>query len=186
MFRHLRTHLSECAVPEMYEDAAEAARALARGTEIWVRRDAHNIPKEERVVGIVASTAQLERMVERYPPYTLFFQEYFGVKQEVLKLYIIGERVFGLKKIGAQDGVDRSGMLETERFAVPEPLQTVARRVGAAFDMAVYGVDILTHGGRDHIVDVNDFPSFRGIEEAPEAIYRYIARRYLHGAGMRH
>jgi len=65
----------------------------------------------------------------------------------------------------------------------PDRLQALVRRVGELFHLDVYGGDcILTPDGKLVLVDVNDWPSFRGCR--PQAA-GYIARYLLAQAGRR-
>ncbi|MFQ6550224.1 ATP-grasp domain-containing protein [Aestuariibius sp. 2305UL40-4] len=88
------------------------------------------------------------------------------------KLYVAGERVFGLLKAWPREE-NASPM----PFEPPEKMVDLALRVGRAVDLEIYGVDLVGRDGVFGIVDVNPFPGFRGIPEAGQAIADHIAAR---------
>ncbi|MCX5380045.1 RimK family alpha-L-glutamate ligase [Streptomyces sp. NBC_00091] len=85
------------------------------------------------------------------------------------KLWVIGDRVFaGLRRselaAGGKEPARALGRL-------PDGWAELALRVGAAFALDVYGVDVIdTGGGRPLIVDINAFPGIRGQAGAPDAL----------------
>jgi ribosomal protein S6--L-glutamate ligase len=48
-------------------------------------------------------------------------------------------------------------------------------RCGQAFGLTLYGVDIIESQGSPFIIDVNAFPSYRGIANAGRLIAEHIA-----------
>ncbi|MHA1730766.1 MAG: hypothetical protein ACTSU5_02430 [Promethearchaeota archaeon] len=179
-FAHLKKKAPWIKTPKVFKSVKGIKKAFKAGKSVWVRRDDHNIPKDERVIGIAGSLSELYALVKYYDPRELFFQEYLGEKDLLLKAYVIGDRVFCLKKKGYQDGLERDDDLLTEtRYEPKRSLREIILGVGSAFKMAVYGVDIIYEDGVPVVVDINDFPSFRGVDEAVETICQYIRDRYL-------
>ncbi len=179
-FALLKKKAPSISTPKVFRSLKSIKKTFKQGKQVWVRKDAHNIPKEERVIGIATSLEDLYDLIRDYKPGELFFQEYLGEKEVTFKAYVIGQNVFCLKKSGLQDGFERdTEELREVRCDMPSDLKDVVLIIGDVFKMAVYGVDILYHEGRPIVVDINDFPSFRGIEEAVETIYEYIQTHYL-------
>ena len=89
-----------------------------------------------------------------------------------LKLYSTGQGVHAVRRrsslMGGLDG-------ERERIDVSASMAELARRIGAAFDLEVYGADIVEGAEGLVVVDVNDFPSFGTISEAPREVAVTIA-----------
>ncbi|MBF6047630.1 alpha-L-glutamate ligase [Streptomyces sp. NRRL B-1677] len=86
------------------------------------------------------------------------------------KLWVVGDHVFaGLRRseLAAPAGTGTES-LPTDRL--PAGWLDVVRRVGEAFALDVYGVDLLDVAGTPLIVDVNAFPGIRGQSGAPEAL----------------
>jgi len=84
-----------------------------------------------------------------------------------VKLYNTGTRVHAVRRRSSLMG---GGDRDRERIVVPADLAELARRIGAAFGLAIYGADVVEAESGWVVVDVNDFPSFGMIPEAPEEV----------------
>ena len=79
------------------------------------------------------------------------------------KLYCIGGRVFGVRRIWPpRTYEDKLG----EAFAVPQEMEDIALRCGRAFGVTSFGVDVVVSGGRPCVVDMQAFPGFKGVPDA--------------------
>ena len=89
-------------------------------------------------------------------------------------LYVAGERTFlALKRVD----VERS---RSDLVAVAAPdarLCGLARRVGEATGLELFGLDAIEGPDGPVVVDVNAFPGFRGVPGAADAIARHLWRR---------
>ena len=85
----------------------------------------------------------------------MLVQELIDPIEEELKLYVIGQRVFGIRKNPETD----------ERVPVtPDPLlECIALRCGRALGLEIFGVDALISKHGPIVVDVNYFPSYNGV-----------------------
>jgi glutathione synthase/RimK-type ligase-like ATP-grasp enzyme len=54
--------------------------------------------------------------------------------------------------------------------AITPALEDIAQGCREEFGLKLFGVDVLESEGRLAIVDVNEFPNFTGVREAPAAI----------------
>ena len=181
MFGLMAQKLSRISTPAMFEGVGSAERAIQAGRKVWVRRDEHNIQKGKRVLGKASTVDELDAIVEGWDPDVLFFQEYLGESEEVFKAYVIGEKIYCLKKTGTQDGFREDRALPAVPVDVDETGRKVIMAIGRAFDMTVYGVDYLMQDGHPMVLDVNDFPSFRGIPGAAREICHHVYREFLNG-----
>jgi ribosomal protein S6--L-glutamate ligase len=96
----------------------------------------------------------------------ILVQELITPVEDELKLYVIGDRVFGVRK--HRDSGER------EPVAVEPMLEDIARRCGSALGLEIYGVDVLISSGRPVVVDVNYFPSFKGVPDIARPLTDYI------------
>ncbi len=96
----------------------------------------------------------------------MLVQELITPIEDELKLYVIGDRVFGIRKH------PDSG--ERERVAVEPRLEDVALQCGRALGLEIYGVDVLVTSNGPVVVDVNYFPSFRGVQNAARELSDFI------------
>lgn len=87
------------------------------------------------------------------------------------KVYVIGDEVFAIKRpFPAVSMADKLG----RPCAVSEAMRRLALSVGRLLGLKIYGIDMLETARGYYIVDVNFFPSFIGVEEAPTRLADYI------------
>jgi ribosomal protein S6--L-glutamate ligase len=103
----------------------------------------------------------------------VFAQRYNPPDGRDHKLYVIGEQVFGVRRVWPPKTLeDKLG----EPFDVPAEMREIALRCGRAFGIGLYGVDLITSGGRPFIVDINTFPGFKGVPDAPSLLAEFILK----------
>ena len=122
-----------------------------------------------RLVSSAAELAAVERGYSGREP--VFAQRYQPPEGRDRKIYVIGERVFGVKKVfPRRTEADKQG----EAFFLTPPLEEIAVRCGQAFGVDLYGVDIVESEGRPYVVDVGSFPGYKGVPDAPRLLARYL------------
>jgi ribosomal protein S6--L-glutamate ligase len=87
-----------------------------------------------------------------------------------VKLYAAGDQVWAVRRSSPlTDGNDRP---------IPVPvdaaLERLARECAATFELPLLGIDLVEGARGPLIVDVNEFPNYTGIDEAPAAIGRLL------------
>ncbi|MGH2532314.1 MAG: ATP-grasp domain-containing protein [Thermomicrobiales bacterium] len=83
------------------------------------------------------------------------------------KVYVAGRHASGLLKRSAPR---QPAEPFCTPFAVDATLADLSRRVGAALDLDIYGVDFVYGARGPEVVDVNPFPGFRGVADAGRQI----------------
>jgi ribosomal protein S6--L-glutamate ligase len=87
-----------------------------------------------------------------------------------LKVYVVGEQVFAVRKPFGPDSFTRPG--------VPVPVETdvreIALRCGRAFGLGLYGLDVIESPAGPVVVDVNYFPGYKGVPGAAAHIAAYV------------
>ncbi|MBV9101040.1 MAG: hypothetical protein JOZ46_12265 [Candidatus Dormibacteraeota bacterium] len=88
-----------------------------------------------------------------------------------VKLYNTGRSIHAVRRrsslLGGADG-------DREVIPLTDAMRDLAERIGAAFQLEIYGADVVDSTEGWIVVDVNDFPSFKMIDEAPEELARSI------------
>ncbi len=111
-------------------------------------------------VAVVAGPAELPRD-EAYPG-LVFAQDHVSGARADLKVFAIGERVFGVRKPFSPGSFLKAG--------APVPLapevEEAALRCGAAFGLELFGLDVAETEDGPRVLDVNYFPGYRGVPGA--------------------
>ncbi len=115
-------------------------------------------------VRILASRAELDSIEWDGQP--LIAQAYVDAGGFDIKLYVAGEEIWATRRPGPLSDLDDP----VTRVAVTPALRRIAEGCQQEFGLTLFGVDVLESEDRLAIVDVNEFPNYTGVEEAPAAI----------------
>lgn len=103
-------------------------------------------------------------------------QEYVEGLGEDLKVYVVGDEVFAVRKPFSPDSFTRPG----RPVPVAEEVREIALRCGHAFGLGLFGIDVIESPRGPVVVDVNYFPGYKGVPDAAAFIADYIARYAVH------
>ena len=104
----------------------------------------------------------------REPAFAQRFHANDGVDR---KIYAIGGRLYGVKKIFPRRTEDEK---RGEPFVLSPELREIALRCGRAFGLDLYGVDVIESGGIPYVVDMCSIPGFKGVPDAPHLLAQYF------------
>jgi ribosomal protein S6--L-glutamate ligase len=116
--------------------------------------------------GVQVLTARAELDAVHWDGQPLIAQAYVEAGGFDIKLYVAGDEVWATRRPGPLS--DRGDPVT--RVEVTPALRRIAEGCRREFRLRLFGVDVLECGGRLSIVDVNEFPNYTGVEEAPAAI----------------
>lgn len=119
---------------------------------------------------LITATGELPLLPPFPGPYIV--QECISGDGQDHKLYVAGDQVKGLLK--RWPSRPATAAMSAPLTIGPE-LAEIAQGVGQALDLDIYGVDVLYGPNGPAIVDVNPFPGFRNIPEAPWLLARHLA-----------
>ena len=106
----------------------------------------------------------------------IFAQRYHQPDGLDHKLYVIGDRVFGVRRVWPPKTLeDKLG----EPFEVAGEMREIALGCGRAFGVGLYGVDLITCGGKPYVVDINTFPGFKGVPNAASLLADFIEKAVI-------
>jgi ribosomal protein S6--L-glutamate ligase len=94
-------------------------------------------------------------------------QHFVDVAGVDVKLYGAGDHVWAVRR---SSPLLFQGWDDPEPVPVTNELRALARACREAFGLELYGVDVLPSDAGPLVVDVNDFPNYTGIPDAPEVI----------------
>src|SRR5437899_3315557 len=120
-------------------------------------------------VRIVRNLAELAAAPAGKEP--LFAQRYHPPQGRDRKIYSIGDRLFGVKKIfPARTEAEKHG----EPFIPARELCEITLRCSRAFGIDLFGIDIVESEGRPYVVDMSSMPGFKGVPDAPSHLASYL------------
>lgn len=106
------------------------------------------------------------------PESPVLIQEYVEGDGWDLKVYVVGEEVFATRKPFSSSSFTRPG----KPCAVSDEVRGIALRCGRLLGLGLYGLDVIESSRGLVVVDVNYFPGYKGIREAPRLLADYIER----------
>ena len=120
-------------------------------------------------VRVVRSVAELAAVPAGKDP--VFAQRYYPPQGRDRKMYVIGGRVFGVKKVfPARTDAEKHG----EPFRPTAELREIALRCGRAFGIDFYSVDIIESEGKPYVVDMCSIPGCRGVPDGAAHLASYL------------
>ncbi|QDO88594.1 hypothetical protein FNH13_09815 [Ornithinimicrobium ciconiae] len=126
-----------------------------------------------RGASIVVGTAQ-ELQIDRGLPPPYLVQDYVVAGEVDHKLYVIGDEVRGLLK---PSPLAVGHTTEGAAFTPAPELIDLARQVRDRTQLDLLGVDVLVSETGPVVVDVNDFPGYRGVEDAAALVAQHVLTR---------
>lgn len=100
-------------------------------------------------------------------------QRYYKPDSKDLKIYRIGDEVFGVERPWPpQTYEDKIGRL----VELDDEIRRIAFACGDALGIDLYGVDVILHQGRPWVVDLSSFPGFKGVPDAARRLADHILR----------
>lgn len=104
-------------------------------------------------------------------PLSLFVQQEVPSSGRDLKVYVIGDKTWAITRpwpaVTMEDKVGQPAQLSNE-------IQATALACGKALGLEIYGVDFIVMEDSFFVIDVNAFPGFKGIHQAPSHLAEYI------------
>lgn len=101
---------------------------------------------------------------------TVVVQEFVPGPGEDLKLYIVGDDVFAVRKPFSVTSFAVAGV----PVPVDRDVRDLALRCGAALGLGLYGIDIIESPDGPVVVDVNFFPGYKGVPGVAPLIADHI------------
>jgi glutathione synthase/RimK-type ligase-like ATP-grasp enzyme len=128
------------------------------------------------------------KMYQQFLFYDVYLQEFIACDGLERKIYVVGDKVFGIKRENPiylylrekPDKIDAS-LIEREEFEVTEEIEKLARCISMELNLKIFGFDLVKSINKDklYLIDVNDFPSFKGIPNAEDTLSKFIKNYIL-------
>src|SRR5256886_15317477 len=120
-------------------------------------------------VRVVRSVAELATVPAGRDP--VFAQRYHPPQGRDRKMYVIGGRGFGVKKVfPARTDAEEDG----EPLTPTAEMREIVVRCGQAFGIDLYSIDIIESKGKPYVVDMCSIPGCRGVPDGPSRLASYL------------
>jgi ribosomal protein S6--L-glutamate ligase len=100
----------------------------------------------------------------------MLVQEHVPGPGEDLKVYVVGEQVFAVRKPFSETSFAVPG----RPVPVDPEVREIALRAGRALGLGLYGLDVIESPDGPVVVDANYFPGYKGVPDAGVLIGEYI------------
>ena len=104
------------------------------------------------------------------PQTPMIIQEAIPGPGEDLKIYVVGDQVFGVKKEFSESSFAVAG----RHVPITDEVRQISQKVGEVCGLGLYGLDIIESDRGPYVVDVNYFPGYKGVPKAAGMIADYI------------
>ena len=119
-------------------------------------------------ITIVREPSELASLPKPEAP--VIIQEFIPGNGEDLKVYVVGEQVFAVRKPFSETSFTVPGV----PVPVTEEVRQLTLRAGKACGLGLFGLDIIESPRGPFVVDVNYFPGYKGVPDVAPLIADYI------------
>ncbi|WP_324783987.1 hypothetical protein [Streptomyces sp. H51] len=125
-----------------------------------------------RAVHLVSSPGRLAEMLpELAGEGMLVAQPYVPNSGVDIKVYSVGDELYATER---RSPLHPDHAVRERRVPLSAEIAAIAAQVGVVYGLDLYGVDVVLGPDGPVVVDVNDFPSFRQVPEAPARLARAV------------
>jgi glutathione synthase/RimK-type ligase-like ATP-grasp enzyme len=142
--------------------------------------------KYNRFNFLVQQLDEVDFFCERYNEflyYDVYIQKFIECDGIERKIYVIGDKVFGIKRenpiykfLRERPEHIEVSLIERERFEITENIRQLSKILSNELNLRIFGFDLVKPLDQDnlYLIDLNDFPSFQGIEKIEVELTSYL------------
>jgi glutathione synthase/RimK-type ligase-like ATP-grasp enzyme len=120
---------------------------------------------------------------EHFLYYDVYIQEFIECDGIDRKIYVVGDKIFGIKRenpiyiylrVNPEDiDVD---VIEREDYEISDDIRRLAKVLSKGLNLKIFGFDLIKsiNQNKYHVVDLNDFPGFRGIGNIETVLANFL------------
>jgi glutathione synthase/RimK-type ligase-like ATP-grasp enzyme len=122
---------------------------------------------------------------EQFLYYDVYVQEFIECDGIDRKIYVVGDNIFGIKRENPiyiylrenPDNIDVD-VIEREDYEVSNEICKLTKALSEGLNLKIFGFDLIKPVDQDNycLVDLNDFPGFRGIENIETVLVDFILK----------
>jgi len=147
--------------------------------------------KYNRFNFLVQKIEEVDKFCERYKQflyYDVYIQKFIECDGIERKVYVVGDKNFGIKRENPiylylrekPENIDVS-LIEREEFEITEDIIKLSKILSKELKLKIFGFDLVQPINQDkfYLIDLNDFPSFKGIPNIENELKDYIKNYVL-------
>ena len=149
---------------------------------------AANIPADEYPIilkpifgdnsgGLLVALTPAEMAATQWTEPIALAQRYFKTDGYDLKLYGIGDQVWGVRKESPFNPRETNALSLAGLVDISPELQDLGRRCGRLFGLDLYGVDTIVTSEGVLVIEINDYPNYTGVPDGNELLADYVERQ---------
>lgn len=128
------------------------------------------------LVAFVRNKEQLQELAKEWSEEPVVLQEYAASDGWDIKLWVIDQQIFAARRRTPLEPNAPKEDFVIPPDELPDDWARITLEIGRAFNMRLYGVDLLMTEKGPIIVDVNGFPGFRGVPGADRALVNLVEK----------
>ena len=144
--------------------------------------------KYNRFNFLVRKIEEVDTFCNRYKHllyYDVYIQKFIECDGFERKVYVIGDKAFGIIRenpiyIFLRDKPNKINVdtIKRKEFKISEEIRELAEILSKELNLKIFGFDLikLTDKDRFYLIDLNDFPGFRGIKNVENALSSYLVK----------
>ena len=164
---------------EQFKEWAEKKRP-------FVIKSHYQHDKYNRFTFLVRESDEIDIFRERYKHllyYDVYIQKFIECDGMDRKVYVIGDNVFGIKRenpiyLYIRDQPDKINVddIKREEFKITEEIKRLTNIISKELKLKIFGMDLIKplNQKKYYLVDINDFPGFRGIKNVETLLADYL------------
>jgi glutathione synthase/RimK-type ligase-like ATP-grasp enzyme len=135
---------------------------------------------------LVKKVGDIEKFCEMYKNFTyydVYIQEFIECDGIERKIYVVGDKVFGIKRENPiyvylrnnPNHIDVDNIQRSE-FEITLSIKKLAQILARELNLKIFGFDLIKplHTKKYFLVDLNDFPGFKGIQNIEMVLADYL------------
>ncbi|MFX0042165.1 MAG: RimK family alpha-L-glutamate ligase [Candidatus Hodarchaeota archaeon] len=146
--------------------------------------------KYNRFNFLVQKIEDVEKFCEKYKFflfYDVYIQEFIECDGMEYKVYVIGDKIYGIERenpiyIYLRDKPEEIDVerLKRKPFEISDDIRSLTKILSKELNLKIFGFDLIKPINLEkyYIIDLNDFPSFKGIQNVEHTLVAYI-KNYL-------
>ncbi len=189
IFQNYSSELSNIALPKSWINSLLDVKKFKK----WafpklpiVIKSHYQHDKYMRFTFLVKNIEEIDKFCKIYSNflyYNVYIQKFIECDGIDRKIYVVGDKIFGIKRenpiyVYLRDNPDSIDVdtIERENFKATEDMKNLARILAKSLNLKIFGFDLikLIDKNQYYLVDLNDFPGLRGINDIENIIVDFL------------